>query len=210
VAVAQARNEVSGNDRKQAAALARAQRGNGVAQRAQGWMIARSPAAPVSSTKRPGPPSCCHHGARRADNPNRGPSPNIYLGIIHEGCTVKLWGQRAQGACAGPTCARSGLSAAPCAESSAGESHAWARAQVTQQQKPTRLRDVGVDTWETQALSAKGFKRVGTRKALRIPHIHGIKVRKKRPRGFKKEAQGVQVSPLNPLSVAPWRETSTG
>jgi hypothetical protein len=29
-----------------------------------------------------------------------------------------------------------------------------------------------------------------------------MKVRKKRPRGFKKEAQGVQVSPLNPLSVA--------
>jgi hypothetical protein len=28
-------------------------------------------------------------------------------------------------------------------------------------------------------------------------------VRKKRPRGFKKEAQGVQVSPLNPLAVAP-------
>ena len=31
-----------------------------------------------------------------------------------------------------------------------------------------------------------------------------MEVRKKRPRGFKKEAQGVQVSPLNPLSVAPW------
>ena len=30
-----------------------------------------------------------------------------------------------------------------------------------------------------------------------------MKVRKKRPRGFKKEAQGVQVSPLNPLSVSP-------
>ena len=30
---------------------------------------------------------------------------------------------------------------------------------------------------------------------------------KKRPRGFKKEAQGVQVSPLNPLSVAPWLRT---
>jgi hypothetical protein len=30
-----------------------------------------------------------------------------------------------------------------------------------------------------------------------------MEMRKKRPRGFKKEAQGVQVSPLNPLSVAP-------
>jgi hypothetical protein len=40
--------------------------------------------------------------------------------------------------------------------------------------------------------------------ALRIRHTHGMKVRKKRPRGFKEEAQGVQVSPLNPLSVAPW------
>jgi hypothetical protein len=28
-------------------------------------------------------------------------------------------------------------------------------------------------------------------------------VRKKRPRGVQEEAQGVQVSPLNPLSVAP-------
>jgi hypothetical protein len=28
-----------------------------------------------------------------------------------------------------------------------------------------------------------------------------MEVRKKRPRGFKKEAQGVQVSPLDPLSV---------
>ena len=41
------------------------------------------------------------------------------------------------------------------------------------------------------------------RKALRIHHENGMEVRKKRPRGFKKEAQGVQVSPLNPLSVAP-------
>jgi hypothetical protein len=30
-----------------------------------------------------------------------------------------------------------------------------------------------------------------------------MEVRKKRPRGFKKEAQGVQVSPLDPLSIAP-------
>ena len=30
-----------------------------------------------------------------------------------------------------------------------------------------------------------------------------MEVRKKRPRGFKKEAQGIQASPLNPLSVAP-------
>ena len=41
------------------------------------------------------------------------------------------------------------------------------------------------------------------RKALIIRHINVMEVRKKRPRGFKKEAQGVQVSPLNPLSVAP-------
>ena len=40
-------------------------------------------------------------------------------------------------------------------------------------------------------------------KALRTPHINGMEARKKRPRGFKKEARGVQVSPLNPLSVAP-------
>ena len=41
------------------------------------------------------------------------------------------------------------------------------------------------------------------RKAPRTRHINGMEVRKKRPRGFKKEAQGVQASPLNPLSVAP-------
>jgi hypothetical protein len=34
-------------------------------------------------------------------------------------------------------------------------------------------------------------------------HINGMEVRKKRPRGFKNEAHGVQVSPLNPLYVAP-------
>jgi hypothetical protein len=33
------------------------------------------------------------------------------------------------------------------------------------------------------------------RKALRIRHINGMEVRKKRPRGFKKEAQGGQLSP---------------
>ena len=36
------------------------------------------------------------------------------------------------------------------------------------------------------------------RKALRIRYINSMEVRKKRPRGFKKEAQGVQVSPLKP------------
>ena len=41
------------------------------------------------------------------------------------------------------------------------------------------------------------------RKALRIRHKNGMEVHKKRPRGFKKDAHGVQVSPLNPLSVAP-------
>jgi hypothetical protein len=30
-----------------------------------------------------------------------------------------------------------------------------------------------------------------------------MEVRKKRPRGFKKEAHGVELSPLNLLSVAP-------
>jgi hypothetical protein len=44
------------------------------------------------------------------------------------------------------------------------------------------------------------------RKALRMRHTNDMEVRKKRPRGFKKEAQGGQVSPLNPLSVAPWLE----
>ena len=48
------------------------------------------------------------------------------------------------------------------------------------------------------------------RKALRTHHINGMEVRKKRPRGFKKEAQGVQVSPLNPLSVAPWPGPARG
>ena len=55
--------------------------------------------------------------------------------------------------------------------------------------------------WEKQVLSAGGVQ--AGRKALRIRHKNGMEVRKKRPRGFKKEAQGVQVSPLNPLSVAP-------
>jgi hypothetical protein len=45
------------------------------------------------------------------------------------------------------------------------------------------------------------------RKALRIRCMNGMEVRKKRPRGFKKEAQGVEVSPLNPLSVAPCKAT---
>jgi hypothetical protein len=54
---------------------------------------------------------------------------------------------------------------------------------------------------EKQVLSARGVQ--AGRKALRIRHMNGMEVRKKRPRGFKKEAQGVQVSPLNPLSVAP-------
>ena len=39
-------------------------------------------------------------------------------------------------------------------------------------------------------------------KALKIRHINSMKVRKKRPRGFKKRPRGVQVSPLNPLSVS--------
>jgi hypothetical protein len=46
------------------------------------------------------------------------------------------------------------------------------------------------------------------RKALRIRHINGTEACRKRPRGVKKEAQGVQVSPLNPLAVAPWGSPS--
>jgi hypothetical protein len=42
------------------------------------------------------------------------------------------------------------------------------------------------------------------REALRKRHTNGMEVRKKRPRAFKKQAQGVQASPLDPLSVAPW------
>jgi hypothetical protein len=44
------------------------------------------------------------------------------------------------------------------------------------------------------------------RKAHRIHCLNGMEVRKKMPRGLKKEAQGVQVSPLSPLSVAPWHQ----
>ena len=40
------------------------------------------------------------------------------------------------------------------------------------------------------------------RKALRIRHMIGMEVRKKRPRGFKKWSRGFS-EPLNPLSVAP-------
>ena len=52
---------------------------------------------------------------------------------------------------------------------------------------------------ETGPLS-QGFQ--ARRKALRMRHINSMEVRKKRPRGFKKRPMGVQVSPLNPLSVA--------
>jgi hypothetical protein len=37
-----------------------------------------------------------------------------------------------------------------------------------------------------------------------------MEVRKKRPRGFKKEAQGVQVSPLNPYLFLPVTHPTTG
>jgi hypothetical protein len=43
------------------------------------------------------------------------------------------------------------------------------------------------------------------RKTLIIRYMNGMEVRKKRPRGVKKEAEGVQVSPLNPLSISPCR-----
>jgi hypothetical protein len=42
-------------------------------------------------------------------------------------------------------------------------------------------------TWAKQVLSARGFTR---KKALRTRHIHGIKVRKKSSRGFKKKPRG--------------------
>ena len=59
---------------------------------------------------------------------------------------------------------------------------------------------IHVNLGETGPLSQGAQAR---RKALRTPHMNGIEARKKRPRGFKKDAQGVQVSPLNPLSVSP-------
>ena len=58
---------------------------------------------------------------------------------------------------------------------------------------------VSVNLGETGPLS-QGVQ--ASRKALRICQINGMKVRKKRPRGFKKGAQGGQASPLNPLSVS--------
>ena len=51
--------------------------------------------------------------------------------------------------------------------------------------------------WEKQALYLSQGVQAG-RKALRMRYIDGVGVRKKRPRGFKKEAQGGQVTPLNP------------
>ena len=66
--------------------------------------------------------------------------------------------------------------------------------------------------WEVQTLSSNVYLGEtgplsqgvqACRKALRIRYIHGMEVRRKWPRGFKKEAQGVQASPLNRLSVSP-------
>ena len=45
-----------------------------------------------------------------------------------------------------------------------------------------------ISTWEKQAFSARGVQ--ARRKALRIRHINGMEVRKKRPRGFKKRPRG--------------------
>jgi hypothetical protein len=44
-------------------------------------------------------------------------------------------------------------------------------------------------TWEKQVLSASQGVQAG-KKALRIRHIIGMEVRKKRPRGFKKWSRG--------------------
>jgi hypothetical protein len=55
--------------------------------------------------------------------------------------------------------------------------------------RPIRdLRKPVASAWEKQVLSARGVQ--ARRKVLRIRHIHGMEVRKKRPRGFKKEARG--------------------
>jgi hypothetical protein len=48
---------------------------------------------------------------------------------------------------------------------------------------------VAADLGETGPLSQGAQAR---RKALRIRHINSMEVRKKKPRGFKNEAQGVQ------------------
>ena len=48
--------------------------------------------------------------------------------------------------------------------------------------------DVG--PWEKQALSARGFKRVGRHSEYAICYMNGMEVRKKRPRGFKKRPRG--------------------
>jgi hypothetical protein len=53
--------------------------------------------------------------------------------------------------------------------------------------------------WGRQALSARGVQ--ARRKALRIRHINGSAYEE--AQGGQEEAQGVQESPLNPLSVSP-------
>jgi hypothetical protein len=45
-----------------------------------------------------------------------------------------------------------------------------------------------ISAWEKQVLSARGVQ--AGRNAIRIRHIHGMEVRKKRPRGFKKRPRG--------------------
>jgi hypothetical protein len=65
---------------------------------------------------------------------------------------------------------------------------------------------VAVCLGETRPLS-QGVQ--AGRKALRTRHINGVEVRKKRPQVGQEEAQGVQVSPLNPLSGSPRRVPPT-
>ena len=55
-------------------------------------------------------------------------------------------------------------------------------------------------TWEKHVLSARGFKRVGRHSEHAIKTVWRCV---RRGPGVQEEAQGVQVSPLNPLAVFP-------
>jgi hypothetical protein len=56
----------------------------------------------------------------------------------------------------------------------------------------------GLQPWEKEVFSARGVQEGG--KALRILHINGIEVCKKRP-------SGVQANPTNPISLPPSLQT---
>ena len=92
-----------------------------------------------------------------------------------------------------------------CREPVAGASVLWGRYGAVlwpQRREHLGLVHLLLIAWEKQVLSARGFKRVG--RHFRIRYINGMEARKKRPRGFKI----VQVSPLNPVSVAPYSSPS--